>query len=379
MPGGSTGTRTNRRCTSTWSRRVLRAQSASAAHARQLRAAGRRQSRPERRLAGAAQSGHQSRLPGRHRSPRRLAGAVHVGLRAAGLSRRSACRRSCTATCSSPSRRPTSSAGSCSTTTATTLRARKAYERGEFLASTDERFRPVYLANAPDGTLYVVDMYRGIIEHRLSITMYLRDQILARKLDRPTGIGRIYRVVHDTTVRDTTRGPVNASAADLVALLSHPNGWRRDTAQRLLVERRRQVGRAGAGETGRPRKRVADAPARAVDARRARCDRARARHAGARRRLARDSPERGPPGGALARRDRTSRSPPRSGSGSTIRTPPSAGSWPRRWARPPVDPRRGPDGRARTARRRSDHDGRGAQRPARSRSDRSSEVDAGRR
>ena len=63
-----------------------------------------------------------------------------------------------------------------------TLRARKAYERGEFLASTDERFRPVYLSNAPDGTLYVVDMYRGIIEHRISITQYLRDQILGRKL-----------------------------------------------------------------------------------------------------------------------------------------------------------------------------------------------------
>jgi mono/diheme cytochrome c family protein len=38
-------------------------------------------------------------------------------------------------------------------------------------------------------------------------------------------------------VRDTTRGPVNAAAADLVAMLSHPNGWRRETAQRLLVER----------------------------------------------------------------------------------------------------------------------------------------------
>jgi mono/diheme cytochrome c family protein len=117
------------------------------------------------------------------------------------------------------------------------LRARKAYERGEFLASTDERFRPVFLSNAPDGTLYVVDMYRGIIEHRISITVYLRDQILARKLDQPTGLGRIYRVVHETTKRDTTRGFSNTTAAELVATLSHPNGWRRDTAQRLLVER----------------------------------------------------------------------------------------------------------------------------------------------
>ena len=117
------------------------------------------------------------------------------------------------------------------------LRARKAYDRGEFLASTDERFRPVYLSNAPDGTLYIADMYRGIIEHRISVTMYLRDHILARKLDQPTGFGRIYRVVHDTTKRDTASGLAGATPAQLVNALSHPNGWRRDTAQRLLVER----------------------------------------------------------------------------------------------------------------------------------------------
>lgn len=122
-----------------------------------------------------------------------------------------------------------------------TLRARKAYGRGEFLASTDERFRPVYLSNAPDGTLYVVDMYRGILEDRLSMTEYLRDQILARKLEQPTGLGRIYRVVHETTRRDTSRSQAplsTASPAQLVAALAHPNGWWRDTAQRLIVERR---------------------------------------------------------------------------------------------------------------------------------------------
>jgi len=119
----------------------------------------------------------------------------------------------------------------------TALRARKAYDRGEFLASTDERFRPVYVSNAPDGAMYIADMYRGIIEHRISITMYLRDQIFARKLEQPTGLGRVYRVVHETTRRDTTRALAHASPAQLVETLSHPNGWRRDTAQRLLVER----------------------------------------------------------------------------------------------------------------------------------------------
>ena len=119
----------------------------------------------------------------------------------------------------------------------TTLRARKAYEGTEFLSSTDERFRPVYLSNAPDGTLYVVDMYRGIIQHHTYITEYLRDHIASRSLAQPIGLGRIYRVVHDSTVRDRMTLPATAPGPELVKLLSHPNGWWRDTAQRLLVER----------------------------------------------------------------------------------------------------------------------------------------------
>jgi mono/diheme cytochrome c family protein/glucose/arabinose dehydrogenase len=120
----------------------------------------------------------------------------------------------------------------------TTLRARKAYERGEFLASTDERFRPVYLSNAPDGTLYVVDMYRGVIQDRSSTTIYLRDYIIQKKLDAPIGLGRIYRVLHETTEPDATRVSLTKTTpVDLVPLLSHPNGWYRETGQRLIVER----------------------------------------------------------------------------------------------------------------------------------------------
>jgi hypothetical protein len=117
------------------------------------------------------------------------------------------------------------------------LRVKRAYERGEFIASTDERFRPVFLSDAPDGTMYIADMYRGIIEHRISVTEYLRDQILSRKLDRPTGLGRIYRVMHEGTRRAPSNPFANATPQQLVQSLSSPNGWRRDTAQRLLVER----------------------------------------------------------------------------------------------------------------------------------------------
>jgi mono/diheme cytochrome c family protein len=118
-----------------------------------------------------------------------------------------------------------------------TLRGKKAYDHQEFLASTDERFRPVYLSSAPDGTLYIVDMYRGIIQHKGFITEYLRDQIVSRDLEQPPARGRIYRVVHETTKRDSRPSLTSLPAARLVEVLSHPNGWWRDAAQRLLVER----------------------------------------------------------------------------------------------------------------------------------------------
>lgn len=116
------------------------------------------------------------------------------------------------------------------------VRARKPEAGAEFLASTDERFRPVFLANAPDGTLTIVDMYRGVIEHRLSMTQYLKGYVEQRRLLAPRGLGRIWRVRHRSTARDASS--VAAATTDqLLALLTHPNGWRRDLAQRTLVQR----------------------------------------------------------------------------------------------------------------------------------------------
>ena len=59
------------------------------------------------------------------------------------------------------------------------------WSQREFLASADERFRPVDCAVGPDGALTVIDMYRGILQHRQYVTTYLRKQILERELDRP--------------------------------------------------------------------------------------------------------------------------------------------------------------------------------------------------
>lgn len=116
--------------------------------------------------------------------------------------------------------------------------ARNAYDEREFLTSTDERFRPVNLHDGPDGALYVVDMYRGIVQHRNFVTSWLRKQILDRGLDKPLGLGRIYRIVPQSWRRTPVPDLASATSGALVAELGHANGWRRDTAQRLLVERR---------------------------------------------------------------------------------------------------------------------------------------------
>ncbi|HEX4945608.1 MAG TPA: c-type cytochrome [Blastocatellia bacterium] len=115
--------------------------------------------------------------------------------------------------------------------------ARDAYPNAEFIASTDEWFRPVNLANGPDGTFYIVDMYRGVVQDGQYQTDYLRDYIKRNKLQSPVGLGRIYRVIHETSKRETKLNLQKESSAKLVELLAHPNGWRRDWTQQLLVER----------------------------------------------------------------------------------------------------------------------------------------------
>jgi glucose/arabinose dehydrogenase/mono/diheme cytochrome c family protein len=117
------------------------------------------------------------------------------------------------------------------------ITATNAFDKTEFIASTDERFRPVNLSNGPDGALYVVDMYHGIIEHRIYLTTYLRKQIEARGLDKFTNLGRIYRIVPDGFKRTSIRKMNGMNPAELVQQLRSKNGWARDTAQRLLVER----------------------------------------------------------------------------------------------------------------------------------------------
>jgi putative membrane-bound dehydrogenase-like protein len=104
----------------------------------------------------------------------------------------------------------------------------------EFLASNDIWFRPVQMANGPDGALYVIDMCREVIEHPWSLPDELKQH-----LDLHSGRerGRIWRVVPEGFVPRKLPRLSKASTAELVALLEHPNGWHRDTAARLLYER----------------------------------------------------------------------------------------------------------------------------------------------
>lgn len=120
-----------------------------------------------------------------------------------------------------------------------TVTARNAYEGSEFITSTDERFRPVNTASGPDGALYVVDMYRGIIQHRIYMTSFLRKQVAERGLADGIGMGRIYRLVPEGAARSKVKfNLATEPTARLVTRLRAANSWWRDTAQRLLVERR---------------------------------------------------------------------------------------------------------------------------------------------
>lgn len=118
------------------------------------------------------------------------------------------------------------------------LSAKGVYENKEFLASTDERFRPVSLSSGPDGALYMVDMYRGIIQHGPYMTPYLREVTLKRGLDKPINMGRIWRITSKEKKKVNIPNLEDADSATLLKYLGDANGWTRDMAQRLLVEQK---------------------------------------------------------------------------------------------------------------------------------------------
>lgn len=141
---------------------------------------------------------------------------------------------------------------------------RNVYPGSEFILSTDPLFRPVNVQTGPDGSVYIADMYHGIIQESnwTRPGSYLRRKIDQYQLDKIISHGRIWRLRFDGLpgVPATPAGPaaqatpeipaqpalpldpvrprmLDETPAQLVAHLSHENGWWRDTAQQLLVQR----------------------------------------------------------------------------------------------------------------------------------------------
>jgi len=107
-------------------------------------------------------------------------------------------------------------------------------ETPDFLASTDSWCRPVMVRTGPDGALWVVDMYRYLIEHPQWVPAAAQKEI-APYLRLGDGRGRLYRIVPEQAPARTIPDIRNASAQELVALLEHPNGWIRDAVQQKLM------------------------------------------------------------------------------------------------------------------------------------------------
>lgn len=105
----------------------------------------------------------------------------------------------------------------------------------EFVASLDVWFRPVDFANSPDGALYVLDMYREVIEHPWSLPETIKQHL---DLNSGNDRGRVYRVVPTEYLQPEPVRLGEMKVAELVATLANPNGWHRDAAARLLFESR---------------------------------------------------------------------------------------------------------------------------------------------
>lgn len=111
------------------------------------------------------------------------------------------------------------------------------YHETEFLASTDMNFRPVETKTGPDGCLYIVDMYRGIIQEGNWVRKgsFLRPVVERKKLDKNIGKGRIYRIVHDDYTPSKTVKLLDKTPEELTEFLGHDNAWYRMNAQKLIV------------------------------------------------------------------------------------------------------------------------------------------------
>jgi len=117
---------------------------------------------------------------------------------------------------------------------AVTFRRAPGEEQSEFAATSDQWSHPMHLLHGPDGAIWVVDYYREIIEDYSAIPRHLQQQYgLYAGHDR----GRIYRLTHAQMPAAPAADLSKLDAKSLAAETASPLLWRRQTAQRLLVER----------------------------------------------------------------------------------------------------------------------------------------------
>ena len=119
--------------------------------------------------------------------------------------------------------------------------ARRADPDRQFLAATDNWFRPVFLTLGPDGALYLCDFYREIIETPLSIPEDIKARLILESRNR----GRVWRIAPTDSKPAKLPDLAGKTDAELAQELLSPNQWVRTTARRLLVERGARV-RGGA-------------------------------------------------------------------------------------------------------------------------------------
>jgi len=115
-----------------------------------------------------------------------------------------------------------------------------AYPGSEFIRTRDINFRPLWATTSPDGAMMIIDMHRGIIQQGnwTRPGSYLRKIIDKWGIHKNVQQGRIYRLTHDTFRPDKQPRMLDETTEELVAHLAHPNGWWRDTAQKLIILRK---------------------------------------------------------------------------------------------------------------------------------------------
>lgn len=113
-------------------------------------------------------------------------------------------------------------------------RADRIDKESEFLTSNDNWFRPAQFANGPDGALYVIDVYREVIEHPASLPPVIKKHL---DLDSGRDRGRIWRVAPEKWQRVKVPRVGELTDPEIISLLSSDNAWTRETASRLVYQK----------------------------------------------------------------------------------------------------------------------------------------------